>query len=105
MSDNLIVTEFTFKNGLNRLMEEMEDNVEIDVEDLSSRIDDIDVELGDNLGRVGYIRQLTAELLDYLQTLNKELKSQVEIPQSEDMMSKILSRKARKRYYLSKYRL
>ena len=60
MSDNLIVTEFTFKNGLNRLMEEMEDNVEIDVEDLSSRIDDIDLELGDNLGRVGYIRQLTA---------------------------------------------
>ena len=103
MSDNLIVTEFTLKNGLNKLMEESD--IESDIANLTTRVDDIDATLEDDLGRVGYIRQLTAELLDYLQTLNKELKSQVEIPNSEDMMSKILNRKARKRYYLSKYRL
>jgi len=103
MSNNLIVTEFTLKNGLNRLIEESD--IESDIADLTTRLDDIEISLDDDLGRVGYIRQLTAELLDYLQTLNSELKGQTEIPKSDDMMSKILNRKARKRYYLSKYRL
>lgn len=80
-------------------------DVESDIADLTSRIDRTDTSLEDDLGRVGYIRQLTAELLDYLQTLNNELKTQVDISQSEEMMSKILGRKARKKYYLSKFRL
>lgn len=103
MSENLIVTEFTFKSGLNKIMEESD--VESDIADLTRRVDDVDDILTDDLGRVGYIRQLTAELLDYLQTLNNELRGQVEIPKSEEMMTKIMNRKARKRYYLSKYRL
>ena len=103
MSENLIVTEFTFKSGLNRIVEESD--IENDIINLTTRIDDIGEILNDDLGRVGYIRQLTAELLDYLQTLNKELKGQVEISKSEEMMTKIMNRKARKRYYLSKYRL
>ena len=103
MSENLIVTEFTLKNGLNKLMEESD--IESDITNLTNRLDDIDVTLEDDLSRVGYIRQLTAELLNYLQTLNKELKNQSEIPNSENIMSKILNRKARKKYYLSKYKL
>lgn len=103
MSENLIVTEFTLKNGLNKLMEESD--IESDIANLTNRLDDIDVTLEDDLSRVGYIRQLTAELLNYLQTLNKELKNQSEIPNSENIMSKILNRKARKKYYLSKYKL
>jgi len=82
-----------------------ENDIESDIADLTTRIDDFDFKLGDDLGRVDYIRQLTAELLDYLQTLNKELKDQVDITQSNEMMSKILGRKARKRYYLSRFRL
>jgi DNA-binding transcriptional regulator GbsR (MarR family) len=103
MSKNLIITEFTLKSGLNRLMEEDKETQDIDV--LTPRIDDIDDKLEDDLGRVSYIRQLTAELLNYLETLNSELVSQVEIPKSDEMMSKMLGRKERKRYYLSKFRL
>lgn len=102
MSKNLIITEFTLKSGLNRIMEE-DENQTIDI--LTPRVDDIDDKLEDDLGRVGYIRQLTAELLSYLETLNGELNQQVEIPKSDEMMSKMLGRKERKRYYLSKFRL
>jgi len=102
MSKNLIITEFILKSGLNLLIEEGDENV-IDV--LTPRVDDIDTKLEDDLGRVGYIRQLTAELLSYLETLNGELNQQVEIPKSDEMMSKMLGRKERKRYYLSKFRL
>lgn len=103
MSKNLIITEFTLKSGLNRLMEEDKETQEVDL--LTPRIDDIDDKLEDDLGRVSYIRQLTAELLNYLETLNGELNTQVDIPKSDEMMSKMLGRKERKRYYLSKFRL
>ena len=75
------------------------------IKDLSSRMDDLTDILDDDTGRVGYIRQLTAELLDYLRTLNGELEGQVEIPDSVEMMAKIMNRTERKRYYMSKFRL
>jgi len=103
MSENLIITEYTLKRGLNKIMEE--NDVESDVADLTVRLDDIDDILQDDVGRVGYIRQLTAELLNYLETLNTEIRTQVEIPKSDEMMSKMMGRKERKRYYLSKFRL
>jgi hypothetical protein len=80
-------------------------DVESDIADLTTRTDDISDLLDDDTGRVGYIRQLTAELLDYLRTLNAELEGQVEIPQSTEYMAKIMGRAERKRYYMSKFRL
>ena len=103
MSENLIITEYTLKRGLNKIMEVNE--IESDISDLTTRLDDIDDVLKDDVGRVSYIRQLTAELLSYLETLNSEIRTQVEIPESDEMMSKMLGRKERKRYYLSKFRL
>jgi len=75
------------------------------VDDLSNRVDDLSDIIDDDTGRVGYIRQLTAEFLEYLMTLNDEISSQIEIPKSEELMSKMLGRTARKRYYMSKFRL
>ena len=81
------------------------DDIENDISDLTDRTDNLSDVLDDDTGRVGYIRQLTAELLDYLQTLNTELDGQVEIPKSTELMSKIMGRSERKRYYMSKFRL
>ena len=80
-------------------------DVESDIADLTNRTDDLHDVVDDNDGRQGYIRQLTAELLDYLRTLNDELEGQVEIPDSKELMNKILNRTERKRYYMSKFRL
>ena len=78
---------------------------ESDIHDLTDKSDDLTAVVDDNDGRVGYIRQLTAELLDYLQTLNSELEGQVDIPLSNELMTKIMGRTERKRYYMSKFRL
>lgn len=79
--------------------------VEKDVEKLSDRLDDLDMEMDDDIGRMSYVRQLTAEFLDFLNTLTKELEPQVEIPDSIEKMEKMLGRSERKRYYMSKFRL
>lgn len=80
-------------------------DVENDIADLTTRLDDLQDTVDDDLGRVGYIRQLTAEFLEYLMTLNDELSTQLEIPKSNEIMSKMLGRRERKRYYMSKFRL
>lgn len=80
-------------------------DVENDIADLTNRLDDLQDTVDDDLGRVGYIRQLTAEFLEYIKTLNDELAGQVDIPKSDELMSKILGRAERKRYYMSKFRL
>lgn len=80
-------------------------DIEKDVENLSDRLDDIDMEVGDDIGRMSYVRQLTAEFLDLLNTLVKELEPQIEIPDSLEKMEKMLGRSERKRYYMSKFRL
>jgi hypothetical protein len=81
------------------------DDIDDVIDGMDGVVDDIDDIVDDNDGRVGYIRQLTAELLEYLQTLNKELGGQVDIPDSTEMMNKIMGRSERKRYYMSKFRL
>lgn len=80
-------------------------DVESDIADLTTRLDDLQDTVDDDLGRVGYIRQLTAEFLEYIKTLNDELVNQVDIPKSDELMGKILGRAERKRYYMSKFRL
>ena len=69
-------------------------------------LDELKLELDDDIGRVGHILgNLTAEFLEYLLVLNGELEDQVEIPDSIELMNKMLSRSERKRYYMSKFRL
>lgn len=81
------------------------DDIKNDIADLTDRTDNLSDVLDDDTGRVGYIRQLTAELLEYLQTLNDELDGQVDIPKSTELMNKIMNRTERKRYYMTKFRL
>lgn len=80
-------------------------DVENDIIDLTTKLDDLTNKVEDDLGRMNYVRQLTAEFLDYLNTLNDELETQVKIPQSIEKMNKMMGRSERKRYYMSKFRL
>jgi len=100
---SIIISEQDFRKGLNRLVEV--NDVENDIADLTDRFETMSLDFEDTKGRVGYIRQLTSEFLEYISTLTKELEGQVSIPKSTDMADKMLSRKDRKRYYMSKFRL
>lgn len=102
-SEKLIFTESQFKNTIINLMEV--DDTESDIADLTDRLDNLSDVVDDDIGRMGYVRQLTAEFLEYLKTLNGELEAQVDIPDSTELISKILGRQERKRYYMSKFRL
>lgn len=102
-NNNSIFTNSELKNSINYLMEVNE--VESDIADLTDRVEDLSDIVDDDTGRMSYIRQLTAEFLEYLMTLNDELEGQVETPKSNELMAKMLGRTARKRYYMSKFRL
>lgn len=86
-------------------VEGIENDIKQDMVDLDDRMSDLDLELDDDIGRMTYVRQLTAEFLEFLRTLTGELETQVEIPDSVEMMKKMLGRSERKRYYMSKFRL
>jgi hypothetical protein len=103
VASNLKFNNSLFKESLNLLMEV--NDVESDIADLTNRLDNLGDLVDDDIGRMGYVRQLTAEFLEYLKVLNDELTSQVDIPKSEELMNKILGRAERKRYYMSKFRL
>ena len=103
-SEKLIFTESQFKNTIISLME-VDDDTESDIADLTDRLDNLTDVVDDDTGRMSYVRQLTAEFLEYLKTLNGELEAQVDIPDSTELISKILGRQERKRYYMSKFRL
>ncbi len=105
-----IFTNQDLKNSMSFLIEV--NDVESDIADLTDKTDNLSDKLSslkdildDDTGRMGYIRQLTAEFLEYLMTLNDELSTQVEIPKSNEIMVKMLGRRERKRYYMSKFRL
>ena len=105
-----IFTNLELKHSIDYLMEV--NDVDDDISDLTNRSNDLSDKidklsdiLDDDTGRMGYIRQLTAEFLEYLMTLNDELEGQVEIPKSNEIMVKMLGRRERKRYYMSKFRL
>ena len=102
-TSNQIPIKKDFKESLIHLMEV--NDVGSDITDLTTRLDDLTDRVEDDLGRMSYIRQLTAEFLDYLNTLNSELTDQVKIPNSIEKMNKMMGRSERKRYYMSKFRL
>lgn len=102
-TSNQIPIKNDLRESLVHLMEV--NDIESDIADLTTRLDDLTDKVEDDLGRMSYIRQLTAEFLDYLNTLNSELVDQVKIPNSIEKMNKIMGRSERKRYYMSKFRL
>ncbi len=102
-NNNTIFTNLELRDSIDYLMEV--DDIESDITDLTNTVDSLSDIVDDDTGRVGYIRQLTAEFLEYLMTLNDEISSQIDIPKSEELMSKMIGRTARKRYYMSKFRL
>lgn len=69
--------------------------------DLQNLGDDVD----DDVDRMSYVRQISGEFLEYLNTLDTELQGQVETPESNELMNKIMGRSERKKYYMSKFRL
>lgn len=80
-------------------------DVESDIAYLTNRLDDLSDLVDDDMGRMDYVRQLTAEFLDLLNSLTDELSDQVKIPNTVEKMGKIMGRRERKRYYMSKFRL
>jgi len=101
---NLIFSNLELKNSLNYLMEV--NDVESDISDLTDRLEGLDDLVTDDIERMGYVRQLTAEFLELFMKLTKELeKANIEIPETSELMNKVLGRADRKRYYMSKFRL
>lgn len=100
----IIFTNSELKDSLNYLMEV--NDVESDVADLTNGLDNLRDIIDDDLGRMSYVRQLTAEFLELLIKLTGELDGGgIEIPETLELMSKIMGRQHRKRYYMSKFRL
>lgn len=104
-SSQLDVEKNTNKNLKTDKLKKDISNLKTDVKDMQKDLDDLKLDLDDDIGRMSYVRQLTGEFLEYLLVLNNELESQVEIPDSIELMNKMLSRSERKRYYMSKFRL
>lgn len=100
----IIFTNSELKDSLNYLMEA--NDVESDVADLTNRLDNLSDIIEDDLGRMSYVRQLTAEFLELLIKLTSELDDEgSEIPETLELMTKMVGRQHRKRYYMSKFRL
>mgnify|MGYP001228515482 FL=1 len=103
-NNNLIFSNSDFKESLNYLMEL--NDVQSDVADLTDRLENLNDVVGDDIERMAYVRQLTAEFLELFMILTKELnKDNVKIPETQELMNKVLGRADRKRYYMSKFRL
>lgn len=100
----IIFTNSELKDSLSYLMEV--NDVESDVADLTDRLDNLTDVIDDDLGRMSYVRQLTAEFLELFMKLTSELDGEgVEIPETLELMTKMMGRQHRKRYYMSKFRL
>lgn len=85
---------------------DVEDDIEDDLTDLKDNFSDLTDIVDDNVGRMDYVRQLTGEFLELLMKLTSELDDgDVEIPETLELMTKMMGRKHRKRYYMSKFRL
>lgn len=119
-SNRHIFTNSELKGSLTYLMEfgdvesdvgsyiknDVEDDIEDDLTDLKDNFSDLTDIVDDNVGRMDYVRQLTGEFLELLMKLTSELDDgDIEIPETLELMTKMMGRKHRKRYYMSKFRL
>ena len=95
----------------NILLEEIGEDklksIEDDLAELKDRLGDVDKNESNLQGKVDYASGLAANILDYLVTLDDELYDapDIKVPESHEQMRILLSRKGRKKYYLSRFRL
>lgn len=94
----------TKSNEIIKIEDDIKD-IKSDIKDIKKDILDLADDLNDDVGRMSYVRQLSGEFLEYLNTLDTELQGQVETPESNELMNKIMGRSERKKYYMSKFRL
>ena len=95
----------------NILLEEIGEDklrsLEDELAELKDKISDVDKNESNLQGKVDYASGLAANILDYLVTLDDELydNPEIKVPESHEQMRILLSRKGRKKYYLSRFRL
>mgnify|MGYP003626438066 CR=1 FL=1 len=82
-------------------------DLEDELEEIKEKLKDFDKLDFDVRGKVDYASGLAANILDYLVTLDEELydENNVNVPEAHEQMRILLSRKGRKKYYLSRFRL
>ena len=76
-----------------------------DIKKIKKDLEDLGDDFEDDVSRMDYVRQISGEFLEYLNTLDTELQGQVKTPESNELMNKIMGRSERKKYYMSKFRL
>lgn len=76
-----------------------------DIKKLRDDLENLGDDVEDDIDRMSYVRQISGEFLEYLNTLDGELQGQVDTPESNELMNKIMGRSERKKYYMSKFRL
>jgi hypothetical protein len=76
-----------------------------DIKKLRDDLENLGDDVEDDIDRMSYVRQISGEFLEYLNTLDSELQGQVDTPESNELMNKIMGRSERKKYYMSKFRL
>ncbi len=80
-------------------------DLKYDIKKLRKDLEDLGDDVEDDVERMSYVRQISGEFLEYLNTLDTELQGQVKTPESNELMNKIMGRSERKKYYMSKFRL
>ena len=82
-------------------------DIEDDLAEIKAKLEDLDDLESDVEKNMDYSSGLSANILDYLVTLDEELfdDPNVDVPESHEQMRILLSRKGRKKYYLSRFRL
>ena len=81
--------------------------VEDDLAEIKAKLGDIDDLEADVEKNMDDVSGLSANILDYLVTLDEELfdDPNISTPEAHEQMRILLSRKGRKKYYLSRFRL
>ncbi len=89
---------------IDKISTELSD-IKDDIKKINKDLENLGDDLADDVDRMSYVRQISGEFLEYLNTLDTELQGQVKTPESNELMDKIMGRSERKKYYMSKFRL
>tara|TARA_Y100001937_G_C6952180_1_gene255126 strand:- start:104 stop:430 length:327 start_codon:yes stop_codon:yes gene_type:complete len=92
---------------LEEIGEERLREIEDELAEIKAKLGDLDDLESEVQKNMDYSSGLSANILDYLVTLDEELfdDPNVDVPESHEQMRILLSRKGRKKYYLSRFRL
>lgn len=103
------ITETQFKQLLEDINNgEYDESNDDSTEEISDKVMDTEkYELDANIGRIKYMRELTADIVEYLTILNEELKNNpnIDINKSDSKLKKLLNRGERKKYFFKTHRL